>query len=53
VELERSNGGHNHGGLRLELADPALDVEELLGDEVRSESRLGDDDFGYTQGRFG
>ena len=44
LHLERPHGRDQHRRLGIESADAALDVEELLGAEVRTEARFGDDD---------
>ncbi len=49
VHLEGANGGDDHRHLGIQAAKPALDVEELLGAEVRAEAGLGDDDIAQRQ----
>ena len=44
VHLERADRGHHDGRVGAEAGRPALDVEELLGAHVRTESRLRADD---------
>ena len=45
LHLERTHGGDQYGRLRIQPARAALDVEELLGAEVRAEARLRHDDI--------
>ncbi len=53
VVLERPHGRDDNGGLGLEAADAALDVEELLGAQVGAEAGLGDDVVGQLEGHLG
>ena len=41
VVLQRAHGGHDHGRGWAQARLAALDVEELLGAQVRAEARLG------------
>jgi hypothetical protein len=50
VQLERAHGGHDDRQFRLEARGTALDVEELLGTEVRAEARFGDNDLTRCEG---
>src|SRR5207249_11347258 len=43
VVFERLHGGHEHHGVRTEVARTADDVEELLHAHVRTEAALGHD----------
>ncbi len=49
LHLERADGCDEHGGFRIEFPDAALDVEELLGAEIRSEAGFGDDHVGERE----
>ena len=49
MHLERSDRGDDHRGLRIQLAEPALDVEKLLRAEIRAETRFGHHDV--TEGQ--
>ena len=51
VHLERPHRRDDHRGLGLQPAHATLDVEELLGAEVRAEPRFGDDDVGQRERR--
>ena len=45
IELERAHRRNQHRRLGLQACHAALDIEELLGTQVRPESRLGHDDI--------
>ena len=53
VELQRPDGGHHHDRVGAQAGHPALDVDELLGAEVRPEAGLGDHDVGELERRAG
>jgi len=53
VHLERSDGGHDHGGGGVKPRLAALDVEEFLGSKIRAEASLGHHIIGELQSRFG
>ena len=53
VHLERAHRRDDDRGLRLEPAEPALDVEELLGAEVGAEARLGQHDVAEGEAQLG
>ena len=44
LHLERAHRRDEHRGFRVQPADAALDVEELLRAEIGAEARFGDDD---------
>ena len=53
VVLQRPNGGHDDHGRGLQPRQAALDVQELLGAQVRAEARLGDGVVRQPQGHLG
>ncbi len=53
VHLERADGRDDHRGLGIEAAEPALDVEELLGAEIGAEPGLGEHDVAERQAELG
>ena len=53
MKFQRPHRRHDDRGVRREVARTALDVQELLGAEVRSEARLGDYDVGEPQRQVG
>ena len=49
VVLQRAHRRHHHGDVGTQAGLAALDVDELLGAEVRAEARLGDHDVGQPE----
>ena len=46
VALEGTDSGHQHAGAGGDAGIAALDIQELLGTQVRTEARLRDDVIG-------
>ena len=49
MHLERPNRGDDDGRLRVEISEPALDVEEFLGAQVGAEAGFGEHDLPERQ----
>ena len=53
VALEGAHGGHQHAGAGCDAGIAALDVQELLGAQVGTETGLGDGVVGQRQAQLG
>ncbi len=49
VHLERTGGRHQHYGGRFQTGLAALDIEEFLGAEIRTETGFGDHVVGQLE----